>query len=98
MQQVTRTTRTRRRRRAGTVATSAAVLALSCAGVAAAATSGFGTAHVGDTTPTGLVLPDDQTIRPLGDRLLVDDGKLTSSTLSPDGRHLASLCPAAARC
>ncbi|MFB7327830.1 MULTISPECIES: bifunctional YncE family protein/alkaline phosphatase family protein [unclassified Streptomyces] len=78
-------------RRAWTLAAGMAALVVFGAGIAFANTDQFGTAHVGDTTDLGLVLPSDQTIHPIGDRLLVDNGKLLSSTISPDGRHLAAL-------
>src|SRR5512139_3455523 len=61
------------------------------AGAAYGTTTWLGTSRVGETTGRGLVLPSDQTIDPVGERLLVDNGKLISSTISPDGTHLAAL-------
>jgi YVTN family beta-propeller protein len=71
----------------------AATLAVAVAGTgaAAAATDRFGTHRVGESTGQGLLLPSNQTIEPIGDRLLVDNGKLLASTVSPDGRYLAAL-------
>ena len=77
-----------RRRRLVVVGTSAA-LALS-GGVAWAGTTSFGQDEVGQQTARGLVLPSDQTIDPIGDRLLVDNGKLLASTISPDGTRMAA--------
>ncbi len=68
-------------------------LALGSTGVAAAAgvLSGFGTSQVGDDTAQGIVLPSNQHIRPVGERALVDNGQLISSTVSPDGAFVAAL-------
>ncbi|CCB73777.1 MULTISPECIES: bifunctional YncE family protein/alkaline phosphatase family protein [Streptomycetaceae] len=81
--------------------TAIAALAVTAAfGVTAAAAAagvtgafgGFGTDKVdGQRTAKGILLPDNQRITPLGDRHLVGDGRLVSSTLSPDGRKLAAL-------
>ncbi|MCW2497088.1 alkaline phosphatase family protein [Jatrophihabitans sp.] len=46
---------------------------------------------VGTTVATGIVLPTNQTISPLGQRIKIDDGRLLSSTLNPTGRNLAAL-------
>jgi YVTN family beta-propeller protein len=59
--------------------------------VAAASGGGFGTSKVGTANAAGILLPTNQRIRPIGKRLLVDDGRLLSSTVSPDGRYLAAL-------
>jgi YVTN family beta-propeller protein len=79
------------RRRRRILAAGTAALTLLGGGVAFASTNGFGTNLVGASTGKGLQLPSDQALKPLGDRLLVDNGKLLSSTVSPDGRHLAAL-------
>ena len=81
--------RVSRRIRILTVGTAA--LAVAGGGLAYASTDAFGTHKVGETTDQGLLLPSDQVIDPVGDRLLVDNGKLLSSTVSPDGHHLAAL-------
>ncbi|MFF5404326.1 phosphoesterase [Streptomyces misionensis] len=71
-----------------TAATSA--LALVAAGAAFAQTHQFGTQQVGQNTRNGQVVSSDQYIAPYGDRLVVDNGKIMSSTVSPDGTHLAA--------
>ncbi|MGN6244453.1 MAG: phosphoesterase [Motilibacteraceae bacterium] len=87
-----RLTPTRGRRRTQVLAGAATVaVAVAGTGVAAAATDRFGTHRVGDSTGQGLLLPSNQNIKPIGDRLLVDNGKLLASTVSPDGRYLAAL-------
>ncbi|MFD2081594.1 40-residue YVTN family beta-propeller repeat-containing protein [Actinopolymorpha cephalotaxi] len=78
------------------IAAGAATLALAGGGMAYASTEAFGTSQVGQTTGQGTVLPSDQNVKPIGDRLLVDNGKLLASTISPDGRHLAALTTDAA--
>lgn len=84
--------RSGRRRRTQLLAGAATVaVAVAGTGAAAAATDRFGTHRVGDSTGQGLLLPSNQTIEPIGDRLLVDNGKLLASTVSPDGRYLAAL-------
>jgi YVTN family beta-propeller protein len=52
---------------------------------------GFGDAKVGTTNANGILLPTNQRIKPIGRRLLVDDGRLLSSTISPNGTYLAAL-------
>jgi YVTN family beta-propeller protein len=60
------------------------------AGTAVAATDQFGTEQVGQVTDQGQVISSDQYIAPLGDRLVLQKGKIMSSTVSPDGSHLAA--------
>ncbi|MDQ2728416.1 MAG: hypothetical protein M3Y91_11260, partial [Actinomycetota bacterium] len=60
--------------------------------VAAGATGGFGNDQVnGTTTAKGILLPSNQRITPVGDRALINNGRLISSTLSPDGTKLAAI-------
>ncbi|MCO5970968.1 hypothetical protein [Actinoallomurus soli] len=73
------------------VAAGTAALAIASASIAYASTDVFGGNHVGSTTDAGLQLASDQALNPIGDRLLVDNGKLLASTVSPDGRFLAAL-------
>jgi YVTN family beta-propeller protein len=89
--QVTRRRRTRKGRRVllATAATTTLVLAVG-AGVAYARTSQFGTDHVGETTDRGLVVSADQYVDPIGKRLVINNGKIMSSSVSPDGTHLAA--------
>jgi len=77
-------------RRFRMIAAGTIIVTLACGGLAYASTAGFGTHRVGETTGQGLLLPSDQAIKPIGQRLLVDNGKLLTSTVSPDGRFLAA--------
>jgi YVTN family beta-propeller protein len=72
----------------------AALLSTAAVGVASAAVAGFdpfGTNEVGQTVDGAILLPTNQWISPLGNRTLVDNARLVSSTLSPDGDDLAAL-------
>jgi YVTN family beta-propeller protein len=81
----------RRQLRFATAGAASVALVAAGSGIGLASTQSFGTQHVRDTTKNGLVLSDDQYLKPLGDQLVVNDGKLMASTVSPDGSHLASL-------
>ncbi|AKJ15322.1 phosphoesterase [Streptomyces incarnatus] len=59
-------------------------------GTAVASTRQFGTDQVGQVTDKGQVVSGDQYISPYGSRLVINDGKIMSSTVSPDGGHLAA--------
>ncbi|MEV0740006.1 bifunctional YncE family protein/alkaline phosphatase family protein [Streptomyces sp. NPDC050549] len=76
-------------RRALLVTTGIAV-ALGVTGTAVASTYQFGTQQVGQTTANGQVISSDQYIKPYGNRTVINDGKIMSSTVSPDGTHLAA--------
>ncbi|WP_250304948.1 bifunctional YncE family protein/alkaline phosphatase family protein [Streptomyces sp. A 4/2] len=65
-------------------------VAVAAAGTAFAQTQQFGTDQVGRTTRQGQVISSDQYIAPYGDRLALDNGKIMSSSVSPDGTHLAA--------
>lgn len=65
-------------------------VAVAAAGTAFAETDQFGTRQVGQTTAKGQVISSDQYIAPYGDRLVINDGKIMSSSVSPDGTHLAA--------
>ncbi|MFF5277329.1 phosphoesterase [Streptomyces sp. NPDC000133] len=65
-------------------------VAVAAAGTAFAQTQQFGTDQVGQTTSRGQVISSDQYIAPYGDRLVIDNGKIMSSSVSPDGTHLAA--------
>jgi YVTN family beta-propeller protein len=67
-----------------------ASLALATTGIAYGSTLSLGDAKVGDQTPTGQVVSADQTIAPLGDRLMTPFGKMMASSVSPDGKYLAA--------
>jgi hypothetical protein len=60
-------------------------------GIVLAATTGLGNEQADHTYNGGLVLPDDQVIKPIGDRLVISSGKIMTSAVSPDGTHLAAL-------
>ncbi|MEV4340205.1 alkaline phosphatase family protein [Streptomyces sp. NPDC049590] len=76
-------------RRAVLVAACVTAAALAT-GTALADTRPFGTDQVGQVTAKGQVVSADQYLAPYGSRLVIDDGKIMSSTVSPDGRHLAA--------
>jgi YVTN family beta-propeller protein len=78
---------------AGISSSLAIVAALGTAAVAASATSGsgFGDEHVGTTYANGVLLPTNQWVKPIGTRLLVGDGRLVASSISPNGQYLAAL-------
>ncbi|MEU2714277.1 alkaline phosphatase family protein [Streptomyces sp. NPDC007205] len=72
-----------------TAGATAVVLAVT-AGIGYAQTRQFGTDQVGQMTDRGQVISSDQYLAPYGDRLLLNNGKIMSSTVSPDGTHLAA--------
>src|SRR5450755_2190852 len=83
-------------RRAVRSITAAGVAVVMMAGFATAAAAGafrggFGTSQVGTANADGILLPTNQRIKPIGSRLLVDNGRLLSSSISPDGQWLAAL-------
>ena len=86
---------TRRRRRLGrriplaTVGATAVVL-VAGTGIGYAQTHQFGTDQVGQTTDRGLVVSDDQYVDPIGKHLVINNGKIMSSAVSPDGTHVAA--------
>ncbi|MEU7790357.1 alkaline phosphatase family protein [Amycolatopsis sp. NPDC049159] len=98
---------TRRRRRVGkvrlpghfsghrfryaTAGSATLVLIATGTGVGVASTAQFGTDQVGQVTENGQVVSADQYLKPIGDRLVVDNGKIMASSVSPDGAHLAAL-------
>lgn len=80
-------------RRVRIVIAGAAVLAIAGtgSGIAYASTTGLSTDRAGQPNGKGLVLSDDQIINPIGDRLVINNGKIMADTISPDGSHLAAL-------
>src|SRR5947207_12185985 len=80
-----------RRARLVIAGATAVVVAGTGTGIAYASTRGFGTDQVGQTTRDGLVVSADQIINPIGDRLVINNGKIMTDTVSPDGSHLAAL-------
>jgi YVTN family beta-propeller protein len=80
--------------RSRNVVAAAVVLCIAVVGVASAAVAGlnpFGTYTVGQQVNGAILLPSNQWISPIGDRTLVDNVRLVSSTLSPDGTMMAAL-------
>ncbi|MFI9808648.1 bifunctional YncE family protein/alkaline phosphatase family protein [Streptomyces sp. NPDC052301] len=77
------------RRSTLTAGATAVVLAVT-AGIGYAQTRQFGTDQVGQVTDHGQVISSDQYIAPYGDRLVINNGKIMSSSPSPDGTHLAA--------
>ena len=61
------------------------------AAVAGAFAGGFGTSQVGTSNADGILLPTNQRIKPVGTRVLIDNGRLLSSAISPNGTYLAAL-------
>jgi YVTN family beta-propeller protein len=84
--------RNRRRRRLAAVAVLLAFMAI--VGVASAEFGGvnpFGSDEVGQTYNGALLLPTNQWISPIGNRIEDPYGRIVSSTLSPDGQYMAAL-------
>lgn len=77
------------RRRTLLVAAGIAV-AMGVTGTAVASTYQFGTRQVAQDTAKGEVISSDQYLKPYGSRTVINDGKIMSSTVSPDGTHLAA--------
>ncbi|HEY0696164.1 MAG TPA: phosphoesterase, partial [Kribbella sp.] len=77
-------------RRLSLVTAGTAAVAVVAASTGVAQTHQFGTDQVGQTTDKGLVVSSDQYIAPYGERLVLNNGKIMSSTVSPDGTHVAA--------
>ncbi|MDT0487859.1 bifunctional YncE family protein/alkaline phosphatase family protein [Streptomyces doebereineriae] len=92
--QVTRQRRSsekvRRLSRRTTLVTAGIAVALGVTGTAVASTYQFGTQQVAQSTAKGEVISSDQYLKPYGSRTVINDGKIMSSTVSPDGTHLAA--------
>jgi YVTN family beta-propeller protein len=80
----------RRVRRRTMLVTAGIAVALGVTGTAVASTYQFGTQQVAQDTANGQVISSDQYLKPYGSRTVIDDGKIMSSTVSPDGGHLAA--------
>ena len=74
--------RQRTGRRIRLVAAGTAALAIASGGISYASTRQFGTEHVGQITGKGQVVSSDQYIKPIGRRLVINNGKIMSSTVS----------------
>ncbi|MGW2830492.1 phosphoesterase [Streptomyces sp. NPDC001286] len=80
----------RRVGRRAVLVTAGIAVALGVTGTAVASTWQFGSRQVAEDTPEGQVISSDQFLKPYGSRTVVNDGKIMSSTVSPDGGHLAA--------
>ncbi|MFF1899806.1 alkaline phosphatase family protein [Streptomyces sp. NPDC058206] len=80
----------RRVGRRTTLVTAGIAVALAVTGTAVAQTQQFGTQQVGQVTANGQVVSADQYIAPYGSRTVINNGKIMSSSVSPDGSHLAA--------
>ncbi|MFI5609843.1 alkaline phosphatase family protein [Amycolatopsis sp. NPDC051903] len=80
-----------RRVRLATAGTATLALVVTGTGIGTASTQQFGTQHVTQQTKDGMVVSSDQYLSPIGDRLVVNNGKIMASSISPDGTHLAAL-------
>jgi YVTN family beta-propeller protein len=78
------------RRRLQVITAGTVAMAVAGGGIAYASTQGFGHNQVGSTYPDGTQVSDDQVVKPIGDRLVTNNGKIMGSTVSPDGRFLAA--------
>jgi YVTN family beta-propeller protein len=65
-------------------------LAIAGGGIAYGSTAIFDHHQVGTEYADGLQVSADQLIKPIGDRLVTEYGKFMASTVSPDGRFLAT--------
>ena len=80
----------RRVGRRALLVTAGVAVALGVTGTAVASTWQFGTQQVAQETANGQVISSDQYLKPYGSRTVINDGKIMSSTVSPDGTHLAA--------
>ncbi|MET7691880.1 bifunctional YncE family protein/alkaline phosphatase family protein [Streptomyces sp. NPDC005483] len=80
----------RRLSRRTTLVTAGIAVALGVTGTAVASTYQFGTQQVAQDTAKGEVISSDQYLKPYGTRTVINDGKIMSSTVSPDHTHLAA--------
>ena len=72
----------------------AVVLCLALAGAATAAVAvfnPFGNEQVAGTYANGVLLPTNQWVSPLGNRVFQDNARIITSSISPNGRYLAAL-------
>ncbi|WP_349260564.1 alkaline phosphatase family protein [Actinocrinis sp.] len=60
------------------------------ASIGSASTQQLGSQHVGQLTGKGEVIASDQYIKPIGTRLVINQGKIMGATVSPDGTHVAA--------
>ncbi|MFB7222154.1 alkaline phosphatase family protein [Streptomyces sp. NPDC056227] len=77
-------------RRALITAAATAVVVAAGTGVGFAQVDPFGTNQVGQSYDKGELVSSNQYIDPYGERLVINNGKIMSSTVSPDGAHVAA--------
>ncbi|MGW2568198.1 phosphoesterase [Streptomyces sp. NPDC001537] len=80
----------RRVGRRALLVTAGIAVTLGVTGTAVASTWQFGTRQVAEETANGQVISSDQYIKPYGTRSVINDGKIMSSAVSPDGSRLAA--------
>ncbi|MFD8478044.1 alkaline phosphatase family protein [Kitasatospora sp. NPDC059673] len=80
----------RTRRRTLVTAAATAVVVAAGAGVGWAKSDTFGTNRVGQVYEQGELVSSNQYLAPYGERLVLNNGKIMSSTVSPDGTRLAA--------
>ena len=73
-----------------TAAVTGAVALVAVAGTASANTNVFAQRQVGTTYANGIQVSADQVVKPIGDRLLTQFGKIMGSSVSPNGRFVAA--------
>jgi YVTN family beta-propeller protein len=73
------------------LASCVAVVGVASAAVFVVSFNPFGNSQVGPQADGSVLLPTNQWISPLGTRILDDNARLVSSTISPDGTYLAAL-------
>jgi YVTN family beta-propeller protein len=76
--------------RKSALVTACIAVCLGVTGTAVASTQQFGAQQVGQVTDKGQLVADDQYVNPYGSRTVINDGKIMSSTVSPDGSTLAA--------
>ncbi|WP_055587193.1 bifunctional YncE family protein/alkaline phosphatase family protein [Peterkaempfera griseoplana] len=77
-------------RRTLITAAATAVVVAAGTGIGFAQTDPFGSRHVGQVYDKGELVSSNQYIDPYGERLVINNGKIMSSTVSPDGTHVAA--------
>ena len=60
-------------------------------GAVAVAATGNGNDQVGTSNANGILLATGQRVKPIGSRVLVNNDRILSSSISPNGRYLAAL-------
>ncbi|WP_377273009.1 phosphoesterase [Peterkaempfera sp. SMS 1(5)a] len=77
-------------RRTLITAAATAVVVAAGTGIGFAQSDPFGSNQVGQVYDKGELVSSNQYIDPYGERLVINNGKIMSSTVSPDGTHIAA--------